>query len=189
MRSCRTEATILHADLDAFYASVEQRDDPRLAGPAGHRRAAGSCWRPATRRRPAGCAPPWAAPKPAACARTPWSSTPASRPTPRPAGRCSRCSRPPPRSSKGISIDEAFLEVGGLRRIAGSPEAIAIGLRRAVLDRGRPAHHRRRGPHQVPREGGQRGGQARRAARRAARRRARLPAPAARANGSGASGG
>jgi DNA polymerase-4 len=36
---------------------------------------------------------------------------------------------------EGISIDEAFLEVGGLRRVSGAPIEIAVGLRREVRDR------------------------------------------------------
>jgi DNA polymerase-4 len=36
---------------------------------------------------------------------------------------------------EGLSIDEAFLDVGGLRRSAGPPEVIAAVLRRAVRER------------------------------------------------------
>ena len=36
---------------------------------------------------------------------------------------------------EGLSIDEAFLEVGGLRRCAGTPTVIAARLRRQVLER------------------------------------------------------
>ncbi len=35
---------------------------------------------------------------------------------------------------EGLSIDEAFLDVGGLRRVSGTPTEIAVELRRAVAD-------------------------------------------------------
>ncbi len=129
-----SEATILHADLDAFYASVEQRDDPRLRGRPvivgggvvlaasyeakayGVRTAMGG----ALARRLC----PWAIvvePRMAAYAeaskavfavfedRTPL--------------------------VEGLSIDEAFLDVSGLRRVSGTPAEIAARLRLMVRER------------------------------------------------------
>jgi DNA polymerase IV len=127
------EASILHADLDAFYASVEQRDDARLRG------------RPVI----VGAGVVLAASYEAKAfgVRTAMGGRQARL-------LCPRAVVVPPRMSaytaasravfevfkqttplvEGLSIDEAFLEVGGLRRISGTPTEIAIRLRQAVRD-------------------------------------------------------
>ena len=129
-----SEATILHADLDAFYASVEQRDDPRLRG------------RPVI----VGAGVVLAASYEAKArgVRSAMGAGEARR-------MCPGAAVVPPRMSvyakaskavyeifegttplvEGLSIDEAFLDVRGLERISGTPVEIAVRLRREVLDR------------------------------------------------------
>ncbi|MFD4637766.1 DNA polymerase IV [Lentzea sp. NPDC058436] len=125
---------ILHADLDAFYASVEQRDDPRLRG------------RPVIVGGGVVLAASYEAK--AFGVRTAMGGASARR-------LCPHAIVVPPRMSayseaskavfemfrnttplvEGLSIDEAFLDVGGLHRIAGTPEVIAARLRADVLSR------------------------------------------------------
>jgi DNA polymerase-4 len=126
-------ATILHADLDAFYASVEQRDDPRLRG------------RPVI----VGAGVVLAASYEAkACGiRTAMGGRQARRLCPQAVVVDPRMSAYSDASKavfqifeqttplvEGLSIDEAFLDVRGLERIAGSPTEIAVRLRRIVLE-------------------------------------------------------
>ncbi len=127
------QATILHADLDSFYASVEQRDDPALRG------------RPVL----VGMGVVLAASYEAKAfgVRTPMGLTQARR-------LCPHAVVVPPRMSaysaaskavfrvfkdttpivEGISIDEAFLEVAGLLKIRGTPAEIAAKLRADVRE-------------------------------------------------------
>ncbi|MEV4543979.1 DNA polymerase IV [Micromonospora sp. S4605] len=128
------EASILHADLDAFYASVEQRDDPRLRGrpvivgggvvlaasyeakARGVRSAMGG--RQARRLCPEAIVVP-----PRMSAYTAAS---------RAVFEIFRQTTP---LVEGLSVDEAFLDVGGLRRLAGPPADIAARLRHEVRHR------------------------------------------------------
>ena len=126
--------TILHADVDAFYASVEQRDDPRLRG------------RPVIVGGGVVLAASYEAK--AHGVRTAMGGRQARR-------LCPRAIVVPPRMSayseaskamfrifedatplvEGLSIDEAFLDVRGLERISGTPTEIALRLRREVRER------------------------------------------------------
>ena len=129
-----SKATILHADLDAFYASVEQRDDPRLRG-----------WPVIV----GGGVVLAASYEAKACGvRTAMGGVQARR-------LCPRAVVVPPRMGvyakaskavfevfrqttplvEGLSIDEAFLDVGGLRAISGTPTEIAVRLRAEVRER------------------------------------------------------
>jgi len=126
------EARILHADLDSFFASVEQRDDARLRG------------RPVI----VGAGVVLAASYEAKAygVRTAMGGARARR-------LCPHAVVVPPRMTayaeaskavfelfedttplvEGLSIDEAFLDVRGLERLAGTPAEIAARLRTRVL--------------------------------------------------------
>ena len=127
-------ATILHADLDAFYASVEQRDDPRLRG------------RPVIVGPGVVLAASYEAK--AYGVRTAMGVAQARRLCPNAIVVGARISAYSEASKavfevfedtsplvEGLSIDEAFIDVGGLGRVSGSPATIAARLRRQVLER------------------------------------------------------
>jgi DNA polymerase IV len=126
-------ASILHADVDAFYASVEQRDDPSLRG------------RPVI----VGAGVVLAASYEAKAygVRTAMPGARARRLCPNAVVVSPRMSAYSEASKalfevfnrtsalvEGLSIDEAFLDVGGLWRLSGSPTEIAVRLRQDVLD-------------------------------------------------------
>jgi DNA polymerase-4 len=128
------EATILHADLDAFYASVEQRDDPSLRG------------RPVIVGGGVVLAASYEAKRRGV--RTAMGGREAQLLCPDAVVVSPRMSAYSEASKavfavfedttplvEGLSIDEAFLDVGGLRRVSGTPEAIATRLRAQVLER------------------------------------------------------
>jgi len=130
----RLEATILHADLDAFFASVEQRDDPRLRGRpvlvGGGVVLAASYEAKAYGVRSAmgGAQARWLCPQAVVVPPRMSAYTEASRAV------FAVFENTTP-VVEGLSIDEAFLDVRGLERLSGPPEAIAVRLRREVLER------------------------------------------------------
>ena len=125
------EPTILHADLDAFYASVEQRDDPRLRGrpvivgmgvvlaASYEARACGVRTAMGGRRARQLC--------PGAIVVSPRMSAYSA--ASKAVFEVFEQTTP---LVEGLSIDEAFLDVRGLERLSGSPTEIARRLRHEV---------------------------------------------------------
>ena len=128
------EATILHADLDSFFASVEQRDDPRLRGrpvivgmgvvlAASYEAKAFGVHGAMGGARARRLCPDAIVLPPRMSAYSEASKA---------VFEVFRDTSP---ETEGLSIDEAFLDVRGMRRIAGSPAEIAARLRRDVRER------------------------------------------------------
>jgi DNA polymerase IV len=129
-----SELTILHADLDSFYASVEQRDDPGLRGRpvivGGGVVLAASYEAKARGVRTAmgGAAARKLCPDAVVVGPRMSAYSEASRAVFEIFADTSPL-------VEGLSIDEAFLDVRGMGRIAGPPMDIALRLRREVLER------------------------------------------------------
>ncbi|MGK2928531.1 MAG: DNA polymerase IV [Acidimicrobiales bacterium] len=128
-----TTAGILHADLDAFYASVEQRDRPELRGRpviVGGGVVLTASYE--ARRRGVRTAMPGSQAK-ALCP-----DAVVVRPRMAAYSEASAAVFAVFRDTtplvEGLSIDEAFLDVHGLARLAGSPRAIASRLRERIRD-------------------------------------------------------
>jgi DNA polymerase-4 len=128
------EGTILHADADSFYASVEQRDDPALRGrpvivgggvvlAASYEAKAYGVRTPMGERQARRLCPEAIVVRPRMEAYSAASTA------------MFEVFRDTTPLVEGLSIDEAFLDVGGLRRIAGTPSQIAERLRHDVRER------------------------------------------------------
>jgi DNA polymerase-4 len=130
----REVASILHADLDAFYASVEQRDRPVLRGKPVivGRGVVLACSYEAKARGVRTAMPGRQARQlcPDAIVVEPRMS--AYSQASKDVFAVFRDTTP---LVEPISIDEAFLDVGGLHKISGSPTEIGVRLRREVLRR------------------------------------------------------
>jgi DNA polymerase-4 len=125
--------TILHADLDAFYASVEQRDDPALRGRpvivgGGVVLAASYEARALGVRTAMGGARARALCPDAVVVRPRFDAYVAA------SAAVFAIFRDTAPVVEGLSIDEAFLDVSGLERISGTPVQIAIALRARIRE-------------------------------------------------------